>query len=100
MNNGTNPYTMHPHGVKYDKANEGAWYKYGTSKGDNVQPGESYEYTVSVSHKLNIYRCMLCALLQLRLLTESLQCYCLLLLLAAAAITVDSTSTSWASDCR
>jgi manganese oxidase len=52
MNNGTNPYTMHPHGVQYDKANEGAWYKYGTSKGDNVQPGEAYEYTVSISHKL------------------------------------------------
>jgi manganese oxidase len=48
MNKGTNPATMHPHGVQYDKANEGAFYKYGTSKGDDVQPGETFEYTVSV----------------------------------------------------
>ncbi|XP_060098309.1 ceruloplasmin isoform X1 [Heteronotia binoei] len=42
------PYTLHPHGVKYTKRNEGAFYPDNTSglhkADDSVQPGEQYEY--------------------------------------------------------
>ncbi|XP_062988150.1 ceruloplasmin isoform X2 [Elgaria multicarinata webbii] len=42
------PYTLHPHGVKYTKENEGAFYPDKTSglqkKDDAVQPGEQYVY--------------------------------------------------------
>lgn len=47
-NNGTRPYTIHPHGVFYDKANEGAPTNDGTSKSDKlddgVMPGHTYTY--------------------------------------------------------
>jgi len=48
MNNGSNPYTMHPHGVEYEKNSEGAAYSDGTTGHDLhdiVQPGETYTYT-------------------------------------------------------
>lgn len=47
-NNTTVQVSMHPHGVLYDKASEGAGYNDGTSgagkTGDAVQPGGSYQY--------------------------------------------------------
>ncbi|XP_073673584.1 ferroxidase HEPHL1-like [Garra rufa] len=43
------PYSLHPHGVFYEKNSEGALYPDGTSgldkKDDAVAPGESYTYT-------------------------------------------------------
>jgi len=48
MNNGSNPYTMYPHGLAYEKSSEGAVYNDGTTGhdlDDLVQPGESYMYT-------------------------------------------------------
>jgi len=48
MNNGSNPYTIHPHGVAYEKNSEGSAYSDGTTGTDLhdvVQPGESYMYT-------------------------------------------------------
>nr|XP_003218241.1 PREDICTED: ceruloplasmin [Anolis carolinensis] len=46
-------YTLHPHGVKYTKENEGALYPDMTSgllkKDDIVQPGEQYVYTWEVT---------------------------------------------------
>ncbi|XP_048361787.1 ceruloplasmin isoform X2 [Sphaerodactylus townsendi] len=49
----TRPYTLHPHGVKYNKRNEGAFYPDNTSgldkKDDGVQPGEQYEYIWDVT---------------------------------------------------
>jgi hypothetical protein len=47
-NKGTHPYTMHPHGVKYDKNNEGALYQFAQTPGDDVPPGGTFEYTVSI----------------------------------------------------
>lgn len=48
-NHGTHPYSMHPHGVFYTKANEGAPYNDGTSdrdrRDDVVAPGHTYTYT-------------------------------------------------------
>ena len=48
-NRGTHPYSMHPHGVFYTKANEGAPYNDGTTPvdrpGDSVAPGRTYVYT-------------------------------------------------------
>ncbi len=46
-NNLSFPASMHPHGVFYDKASEGAGYADGTStKGDDeVAPGRTYTYT-------------------------------------------------------
>lgn len=40
------PYSIHPHGVLYDKMNEGASYQDNarSSNGDAVQPGETYNY--------------------------------------------------------
>eukprot|EP00931_Biecheleriopsis_adriatica_P047508 TRINITY_DN27395_c0_g1_i1.p1 TRINITY_DN27395_c0_g1~~TRINITY_DN27395_c0_g1_i1.p1 ORF type:complete len:2248 (-),score=342.65 TRINITY_DN27395_c0_g1_i1:98-6841(-) len=39
------PMTMHPHGVKYNKASEGAPYNDGRDgRGDYVYPGETYTY--------------------------------------------------------
>src|ERR1044071_560852 len=48
-NNGTHPFSMHPHGVLYDKASEGAGYSDGSASGtkgdDGVPPGKTYTYT-------------------------------------------------------
>ncbi|KAF7243180.1 Ceruloplasmin, partial [Varanus komodoensis] len=50
------PYTLHPHGVKYTKENEGAFYPDKTSgshkKDDAVQPGEQhvYRWTATKDH--------------------------------------------------
>ena len=38
-NNGTHPYSMHPHGVIYNKDSEGAGYADGTSGGDKADDG-------------------------------------------------------------
>ena len=47
-NNGTRPYTIHPHGVFYTKANEGAPTNDGTPKSDKlddeVMPGQTFTY--------------------------------------------------------
>jgi FtsP/CotA-like multicopper oxidase with cupredoxin domain len=47
-NNGTHPYSMHPHGVIYNKDSEGAPYADGTSGGDKaddgVPPGATHVY--------------------------------------------------------
>ena len=47
LNNASRPYSMHPHGVQYDKNNEGATYLDGaaTSGGDSVAPGSTFTYT-------------------------------------------------------
>jgi len=48
MNNGTHPYTMHPHGFTYEKNSEGANYQDGTfgpDISDIVQPGDTHIYT-------------------------------------------------------
>jgi len=48
MNNGSNPYTMHPHGLAYEKSSEGSAYSDGTTGHDwhdVVDPGDSYTYT-------------------------------------------------------
>jgi manganese oxidase len=48
-NRGTHPYSLHPHGVFYTKANEGAPYNDGTLGHDRyddaVAPGATYVYT-------------------------------------------------------
>lgn len=45
-NKATRPYSIHPQGVRYDKANEGSLYNDGTSqKGDDgVLPGQTFTY--------------------------------------------------------
>ncbi|KAK3515604.1 hypothetical protein QTP70_024835 [Hemibagrus guttatus] len=47
------PYSIHPHGVFYKKASEGAWYPDGTSgknkSDDAVAPGQTYKYTWKVT---------------------------------------------------
>jgi len=47
-NNGSHPFSMHPHGVFYDKNSEGAIYNDGTSgadkRDDGVPPGATYTY--------------------------------------------------------
>jgi hephaestin len=47
-NNGSHPYSMHPHGLFYDKDSEGAVYEDGTSgadkRDDGVPPGGTYTY--------------------------------------------------------
>ncbi|XP_070555895.1 hephaestin-like protein isoform X2 [Ptychodera flava] len=56
-NNASRPYSMHPHGVYYDKANEGAGYEDGTTGSDNaddaVAPGNTYVYEWSVPVEWN-----------------------------------------------
>lgn len=42
---------MHPHGVFYDKDNEGAHYAHIPGKGQIVRPGESYVYTWNVPER-------------------------------------------------
>jgi manganese oxidase len=36
--------SMHPHGVKYDKDSEGAYYRPAPGKGGSVEPGETFTY--------------------------------------------------------
>lgn len=49
----TRPFTLHPHGVKYTKENEGAFYpdmtKGSQKKDDAVYPGEQYVYKWDVT---------------------------------------------------
>lgn len=51
-NNATRPYSMHPHGVFYEKASEGMAYNDGSSAagkvGGAVPPGHTYTYTWQV----------------------------------------------------
>ena len=49
MNMATMPYTMHPHGVKYDQANEGVYSKYSRGKGSKVESMETFVYKVYAS---------------------------------------------------
>jgi FtsP/CotA-like multicopper oxidase with cupredoxin domain len=54
-NNGDRPYSVHPHGVFYDKASEGAPYADGTSgvdtADDGVPPGSTYVYVWPVPER-------------------------------------------------
>lgn len=54
-NNGTHPFTMHPHGVFYKKDSEGAPYADGSSGGnkkdDGVPPGQTHIYTWEVPER-------------------------------------------------
>lgn len=54
-NNATRPYSMHPHGVFYDKDSEGAPYNDGTSgpdkEDDAVPPGKTHTYTWKVPER-------------------------------------------------
>jgi hephaestin len=54
-NNGTHPYSMHPHGVFYDKDFEGSAYDDGSTaklkKGGVVPPGETHTYTWQVPER-------------------------------------------------
>jgi manganese oxidase len=54
-NHGTHPYSMHPHGVFYAKASEGAQYADGVSAaskgGDFVAPGATFTYTWEVPER-------------------------------------------------
>lgn len=51
-NHGTHPYSMHPHGVTYQKPSEGAGYADGVAAsakgGDSVAPGATFTYTWDV----------------------------------------------------
>ncbi len=51
LNRSKVPLNMHPHGVLYDKDNEGAHYGTEPHKGQHVAPGESYTYTWSVPER-------------------------------------------------
>lgn len=54
-NNATHPYSMHPHGVFYNKDSEGSAYDDGTSgndkEDDNVSPGHTHVYTWQVPER-------------------------------------------------
>ena len=54
-NNGTHPYSMHPHGVFYEKASEGTPYSDNTDPaakhGAAVPPGETHTYTWEVPER-------------------------------------------------
>jgi FtsP/CotA-like multicopper oxidase with cupredoxin domain len=54
-NNATHPYSMHPHGVFYDKASEGSVYEDGSSASDKtnsvVPPGETHTYNWQVTER-------------------------------------------------
>jgi manganese oxidase len=54
-NHGTHPYSMHPHGVFYDKASEGAAYPDGVAAadkgGDKVLPGKTFTYVWQVPER-------------------------------------------------
>jgi FtsP/CotA-like multicopper oxidase with cupredoxin domain len=44
LNRTDQPLSMHPHGVRYDKDNEGAYYRPGPGRGAAVAPGATYTY--------------------------------------------------------
>jgi FtsP/CotA-like multicopper oxidase with cupredoxin domain len=44
LNRSAQPLSMHPHGVRYDKDNEGAYTEPGPGKGSAVGPGATYTY--------------------------------------------------------
>jgi FtsP/CotA-like multicopper oxidase with cupredoxin domain len=44
-NNAQVPFSLHPHGVRYDPADEGAVYDPPRGGGDAVPPGDTYTYT-------------------------------------------------------
>jgi hephaestin len=54
-NNGTHPYSMHPHGVFYEKGSEGSAYDDGSSAADKVgggvPPGQTHTYTWQVPER-------------------------------------------------
>ncbi len=54
-NNASRPYSMHPHGVFYDKSSEGALYEDGTTGADKaddaVPPGGMHEYVWDVPER-------------------------------------------------
>ncbi len=54
-NNGTHPYSMHPHGVFYNKDSEGSAYDDGSSAkekiGGGVPPGQTHTYTWQVPER-------------------------------------------------
>jgi len=54
-NNATHPYSMHPHGVFYNKDSEGASYDDGTSGADKaddaVAPGKTHVYTWEIPER-------------------------------------------------
>lgn len=49
LNRGSQPYSIHPHGVFYTKDNEGANYGGMKSAGGAVEPGDKYTYTWQVT---------------------------------------------------
>lgn len=52
-NNADRPYSMHPHGVFYDKDSEGAPYEDGdgSDAGDMIEPGEQHVYTWAIPER-------------------------------------------------
>lgn len=54
-NNGTHPYSLHPHGVFYGKASEGSPYDDGVAMaakgGDSVAPGKTFDYVWQVPER-------------------------------------------------
>jgi len=54
-NNGTHPYSMHPHGVFYEMASEGTAYHRGTNErdqiGGHVPPGQTHTYIWEVPER-------------------------------------------------
>jgi hephaestin len=53
-NNATHPYSMHPHGVFYEKQSEGSGYNDGTSSfaaKNGVPPGQTHTYTWEVPER-------------------------------------------------
>jgi len=44
LNRASQPLSMHPHGVKYDKDSEGAYYRPGPGRGAAVGPGGRFTY--------------------------------------------------------
>jgi FtsP/CotA-like multicopper oxidase with cupredoxin domain len=54
-NNGTHPYSVHPHGVLYKKDSEGSSYSDGVAAsakgGDSVAPGKTFTYTWEVPER-------------------------------------------------
>ena len=44
LNRTSQPVSMHPHGVKYDKDSEGAYYLPGPGRGGAIGPGATYTY--------------------------------------------------------
>ncbi len=52
-NNATHPFSMHPHGVFYEKPSEGAGYRDGSSSSDKngVPPGQTHTYVWEVPER-------------------------------------------------